>query len=131
MATVSSAVSDLLETPLGADQDGELRRLGPELALEDRPLGMVGDEVLEGLSRVLRLLQRGRPGLGQHQAAARRLEQGRTQRLLQFAHLGRHGLHGQPELLRRAGQAALLGHGPEVVQVAIAEAQAHDLPQVL
>ena len=72
----------------------------------------------DGLYAGARLLERGAPGLGQHQRAALRREQGLSQLLFEHAELGADGLHREIQALRRAGDAALLGNGPEVQQVA-------------
>ena len=70
-------------------------------------------------------LHGGRTRLGQHQPAPRRLQQGVAERALQLTHLGAHGLHGHAEPIGRAGDAAFGADDPEIVEMAVAEAQAH------
>ena len=63
------------------------------------------------------MIQRDAPGLGQMQLAAPPLEQGMAQPLLQLADLYGQGRLRQVQPLRRAGQVAIMGHGPEIAQV--------------
>jgi len=63
----------------------------------------------------------GLAGLGQHQATALGLEQLMPQRSLEFPHLRADRLHRHAEPVRRAGETALLGDDPEVVQMAVVE----------
>ena len=64
-------------------------------------------------------------GIGQHQVAALAAQQAHAQGFFQFAHLSADGLHRHVQPLCRPGNAALFGHHPEVIQVAVIEALAH------
>jgi hypothetical protein len=74
---------------------------------------------------VVGLVQRRHAGVGQHQVAALAAQQAHAQRFFQLAHLGADGLHGHVQPLGGAGNAAFLGHHPEVIQMAVIEALAH------
>ena len=63
--------------------------------------------------------------VGQHQAATGRLQQGVAQLPFEFPDLGADGLDGHVQPGRGARHAALLGHHPEIVEVPVAEVQAH------
>ena len=76
---------------------------------------------LAQLKNLVGLLHGGVAGIGQHQAAAGWLEQGKPQRALQFPHLGAHGLHGHAQFVGSPGDAALLGHHPKIVEVLVVE----------
>ncbi|MCY1437710.1 hypothetical protein D9M71_538840 [compost metagenome] len=65
--------------------------------------------------------QRLAPGFGQLQLAPHALEQFQAIGLLEQADLPADGLRGQVQLFAGAGDAAGLGHGPEVVQLPIVE----------
>ena len=82
-------------------------------------------QVFAQLKNLVGLLHGGQPGIGQHQAATHGFEQGVAQGTLQLPHLGAHGLHRHVELVGRTGDATLLGHDPEVVQVLVVEGGAH------
>jgi hypothetical protein len=74
---------------------------------------------------VVGLVQRRHAGVGQHQVAPFGAQQAYAQRLFQLAHLGADGLHGHVQPLGGAGNAAFLGHHPEVEKMAVVEALAH------
>jgi hypothetical protein len=82
---------------------------------------VVGHRVAQFLAEqkyLVGIVQRGAPGLGQHQRAALRREQRLPQLLFEHAELGADGLHREIQAFRRTGDAAFLGDGPEVEQVA-------------
>jgi ElaB/YqjD/DUF883 family membrane-anchored ribosome-binding protein len=63
----------------------------------------------------------GLPGLGQHDCAARRLQQLVAEHLFELAHLGTDGLDRHVQAHRRAREAAFLGDDPEVVEMAVVQ----------
>ena len=66
---------------------------------------------------LFRVAERNAPRIGQHQPPALRRQQRASDRLVQQRQLRADGLHGHALTLGRAGDAAFLGHDPEVVQV--------------
>jgi hypothetical protein len=71
------------------------------------------------------LLHRRHACFSQGQAATGGFEQFTAQIFFQFAHLGTDGLHGHVQFLGGFGNAAFLGHDPEVVEVLVVKRCAH------
>ena len=63
--------------------------------------------------------------LGQRQAAPRRAQQLAPQISLELTHLGTYGLDRHVQPGSGIGHAALLGHHPEIVEVAVVERRVH------
>ena len=91
----------------------------------DRGVANPAGQLLPELEDLVGLAARRLAGVGQGQAPAGRAQERMAELALQRAHLGTERLHRDAEAGRRAGHAALAGDNPEVVQVAIAEAEAH------
>jgi hypothetical protein len=93
-----------------------LARIAPAIAQQRHQFGAAGkDGVGIGQGQAT--------GFGQYQGAAPALEQRLPELLLELPDLCRQGRLRDMQMLRRTGQMALLGHGPEVMQMVVVQAQ--------
>jgi hypothetical protein len=84
-----------------------------------------GPQVVAKLEDLLRLPQRHRARLGQSDASPRGLQQRAPELALQFPYLRADRLHRHAQPGRGARHAAFLGDHPEIVEMPVAEREAH------
>ncbi|MNE49524.1 hypothetical protein D3C80_1440470 [compost metagenome] len=105
-----------------AVDDGFGHHVGHPHAEQDlllRACAQHGFQLAANLEHLLCIYQRLAAGLGQLQLPAGALEQFKAVGLLEQADLPADGLRCKVQLFAGAGNAARLGHGPEVMQLAI------------